>query len=73
MTDKSLTFLEFENGDIVQCANPDDALAKIRAMPKIEGVVTMKQQSLPGGFSQTLDYDPVSDDWVPTSKKGADE
>jgi hypothetical protein len=69
MTDNSLTFLEFENGDILRCEHPDDALAKIRAMPKVEGVVTMTQKSLPSNFSQTREYDPVSDDWMPSSKK----
>lgn len=72
MSDRSLTFLKFENGDIVTCEHPDDALAKIRAMPKIEGPVIMTQQSLPSGFGQTLEYDPVADDWMPSSNNGAE-
>jgi hypothetical protein len=42
-------------------------------MSTIEGSVTMIQQSLPSGFGQTLEYDPVADDWMPSSNKGADE
>ncbi len=72
MSDSSLTYLKFENGETVQCEHPDDALAKIREMSEFEGKVTMTQQSMPSGFSQTLEYDPVSDDWMPPSNKGAE-
>lgn len=73
MSDRNLTFLTFENGDVVMCENPNDALAKIRAMPKIGGPVILTQQSLPSGFSQTLKYDPVTDDWMPSSNNGAEK
>lgn len=70
MSGRSLTFLTFANGDIVKCEHPDDALTKIREISGEKERITMTQQSIPDGFSQTLEYDPLSDDWVAPSGKG---